>query len=185
MSDWYLAMRNFVRWPTIFNWNDVSILCAHWGPKPMDWPLTGRKIPLLEGILLNIPNAIARYPDELYVSIYQKNLIGMIFSIPALRTPETLDYIEPTDLATSLKRVAQLRAEMENQLNRIFEGELYPAAFMDVIRETEEEVRRRYKAIFTKAKQRCACYKEELIAAAWAPARVERWVEAGIDIEAL
>lgn len=32
---------------------------------------------------------------------------------------------------------------------------------------------------------RCAAVKEDLIAAAWAPARVERWLEAGVELEAM
>jgi hypothetical protein len=56
---------------------------------------------------------------------------------------------------------------------------------MDVVRAAEKEVRRLHKDILAKAKARCARYKEELIAAAWAPARVEKWVEAGVDLEAL
>lgn len=35
------------------------------------------------------------------------------------------------------------------------------------------------------APRRTARFKEELIAAAWAPARVERWLEAGVELEAL
>jgi hypothetical protein len=35
------------------------------------------------------------------------------------------------------------------------------------------------RSAMKKAKKRCAVIKEELMAAAWAPARVERWVEAG------
>ena len=35
------------------------------------------------------------------------------------------------------------------------------------------------------APRRINRFKEELIAAAWAPARVERWLEAGVELEAL
>ncbi len=32
---------------------------------------------------------------------------------------------------------------------------------------------------------RCAALKEDLMAAAWAPARVERWLEAGVELETM
>jgi hypothetical protein len=35
------------------------------------------------------------------------------------------------------------------------------------------------RSAIKKAKKRCAVIKEELMAAAWAPARVQRWVETG------
>jgi hypothetical protein len=36
-----------------------------------------------------------------------------------------------------------------------------------------------------RARARSAAVKEELVAAAWAPARVERWLEAGLELEAM
>lgn len=184
-SHWETILQNFVLYPTVFNWNDLQLFCKDL-PQTVRWPqFNNRELSLLEAILLLIPNVAWNKPDELYHSIEFRGLIRQLFAVPSFQEGLARELTEPLDLAAALKRMELLRADMHAQLDRTYDGELYPAAFMDVIRASEQEVRRRHAAIFTKAKARCARYKEELIAAAWAPARVERWVEAGIDLEAL
>jgi hypothetical protein len=49
----------------------------------------------------------------------------------------------------------------------------------------QRSLRRAFSVHAAAIEKRCAVYKEDLIAAAWAPSRVEKWVENDIELESL
>jgi E3 ubiquitin-protein ligase SlrP len=64
-------------------------------------------------------------------------------------------------------------------LLEIIEEESNPAGYLLRLRLAETELSR------GRIVSRCYAIKEELMATAWAPARVERWLDAGVDVDAM
>jgi hypothetical protein len=49
----------------------------------------------------------------------------------------------------------------------------------------QSSLRRAFSVHAAAIREHCAVYKEDLIAAAWKPQRIEKWLEGGVDLELL
>jgi hypothetical protein len=125
----------------------------------------------------------ANLGDELYEAL-QAGLMRRLLSFraiqqefPGLSRPSELDALEPPFKA--------YRKKLLRLLDHWNDGELYHFALQDFVDRILPEVRRRHKKSYELVRARCGLFKEELIAAAWHPTRVAKWVNAGLDVEEL
>jgi hypothetical protein len=121
--------------------------------------------------------------DQLH-ELTEGGVVDQLLTLPfvAEHLPELAT---PWVLADALKIVHEYQRNLYRNLDFWNDGELYHFALADFIKSLEGAVKRRRKAFYERAKQRCGRYKEELIAAAWAPRRVEAWLAAGMEVDAL
>lgn len=124
--------------------------------------------------------------DQLY-ELTQGGVVDQLLTLPfvAEHLPELATPWAMTDMDPALKIVQEYQRNLYRNLDFWNDGELYHFALADFIKSLEGAVKRRRKAFYERAKQRCGRYKEELIAAAWAPRRVEAWLAAGMEVDAL
>jgi hypothetical protein len=121
--------------------------------------------------------------DALYEAL-EAGLIRKLFSFQVAQE-EFPGLSRPSDLATLLTPFQAYRKKLLHALDVWNDGELYHFAFQQFVDSIVSEVRRRHKNSYAAIQKRCAQYKEELIAAAWHPTRVARWLEAGAELDTL
>ena len=139
-------------------------------------------------ILLTEALAAAQGPsfglgDQLYEAL-QAGLIRTLLSFRAVQE-EFPGLSCPSDLASLEDSFNRYRKRLLRDLDHWNDGELYHFAFQEFVDSILPEVRRRHAASYALVRARCESYKEELIAAAWHPTRVERWLQAGMELENL
>ncbi len=121
--------------------------------------------------------------DALYEAL-EAGLIRKIFSFQVVQE-EFPGLSRPSDLSTLLPLFQAYRTKLLHALDAWNDGELYHFAFQQFVDSIIPEVRRRHKNSYAAIQKRCAQYKEELIAAAWHPTRVSKWLEAGAELDTL
>jgi hypothetical protein len=121
--------------------------------------------------------------DTLYEAL-EAGFIRKLFSFQVVQE-EFPGLSRPSDLATLLPTFQAYRAQLLKALDAWNDGELYHFAFQQFVDSIVPEVRRRHKNSYAAVQKRCAQYKEELIAAAWHPSRVSKWLEAGTERDTL
>jgi hypothetical protein len=121
--------------------------------------------------------------DQLYEHI-QAGLLGKLLAFRAVRE-EFPALSTPSDLAALLTPFQAMKRKLELCLDSWHDGELYHFAYADFLRALLDAVKQRRKDHFAAIEARCNKIKEELISAAWHPTRVERWLAAGVELEAL
>lgn len=138
---------------------------------------------LLEALVWRMVVLVSRrhWEDDLYEAVSA----GVWDQILAMQVWEKHypELVRPICLEASLERAQRLKRQLLRWISNLHDGELYHFSFEEFAKGVVAAVRRRHVAFLSQIERRCAVYKEELMAAAWAPARVERWLEAGANLE--
>jgi hypothetical protein len=120
----------------------------------------------------------------LYNAVHEKRIVATLLQLEAVQR----DHPELATIADLPSRLATAKAiskQFKRWLSDIHDGELYLAVYEDLADSLVATVKQQHAAFLQSVKQRCNLYKEELIAAAWHPRRVESWLAAGVEIESL
>ena len=121
--------------------------------------------------------------DQLYEAL-QAGLIRRLLSFRAIQQ-EFPGLSRPSELSALETPFKAYQKKLLRLLDYWNDGELYHFALQEFVDSILPEVRRRYKASYAQVRARCGLYKEELIAAAWHPTRVAKWLDAGMEVEEL
>lgn len=124
--------------------------------------------------LLNRKGFEDTFPDILHAG-FARNLL----MLPAVEA--TLP--SSTPLETALKLWRAMKKRLIINIYAMNGDELYHFAHGALHSAIEAELRKRHATFYTGLRARCAVYKEELIAAAWSPTRLEAALAAGVAIE--
>lgn len=144
----------------------------------------GRHPQMLITLLLTIAaHVISAGKEDLLADTAEgivRNVLAMSFvekDMPAV--------VAPFSDAEVIAAAKPLRKDVLGWLDRRHGGEMYHFALAEFADAIVPAVRARHAAFRAKIQARCDTLRPELMAAAWAPARVERWMEAGIELESL
>jgi hypothetical protein len=140
---------------------------------------------LLETLLRVCVRLVAtnRLEDRFYNAV-EDGLVDRLFSLQVWERDSPQLY-----LATSQEAAKELGACLKNSLHtyvsRLHDYELFHCAYEEFYRAIPKAILRRHAALRQRMERRCKIFKEELIAAAWHPARVSAWLDAGLELEDL
>jgi hypothetical protein len=136
-------------------------------------------------LILFLVNSLNQKKEDQLYELNESGVMDQLLSIPfvAEQLPELATPWTLPDQTNALKIVHEYQRELYRNLDFWNDGEMYHFALADFVKNLEGAVKRRRQAFYDRAKRRCGRYKEELIAAAWHPRRVEAWLAAGLDVD--
>jgi hypothetical protein len=164
------------------DWAQLDKLLCEDYPDHAEMALGGRPY-ILESLLYRMIVFVKRrgWEDQLYNAL-ESGLWDRILDLKVLEH-EYMELVRPASLEAAVERAGRVRKLLRKWISNLHDGELYHFVYEELERGIVGAVKRRHVAFYARIEKRCAVIKEELVAAAWAPVRVERWIEAGANLE--
>lgn len=120
----------------------------------------------------------------LYDAVHDHRIVAILLQLEAVHRDHP-ELANPAEFTARLATARTISKQLKRWLSDIHDGELYLAVYEDLADSLVTTIKQQQAAFFEAVKRRCGLYKEELIAAAWHPRRVEAWLAAGVEIESL